>query len=123
MCDDARRGCFAVSAAGLRAYCCGHGRLCRCRGHPRHGDVNAEPTTQPRADGLGIPFLQAVAIESKALGRLERAVWVQPRAVADELPVAKDPSRLKSPNADACVAIRGHPGSVEFTRTPTFALP
>src|ERR1700682_6348083 len=32
VCDDARRGCFAVSAAGLRACCCGHGRLCRCRG-------------------------------------------------------------------------------------------
>jgi hypothetical protein len=73
MCDDARRGCFAVSAAGLRACCCGHGRICRCRGHRRHSDVNAEPTTQPRANGLVTPFMQTVAIESRALDRLERA--------------------------------------------------
>jgi hypothetical protein len=52
MCDDARRGCFAVSAAGLRACSCGHGRLYGCRGHCRQSDINAEPTTQPRANGL-----------------------------------------------------------------------
>jgi hypothetical protein len=40
---------------------------------------------QPRADGLGISFMQTVAIESRALDRLERAVWVQPRAAVDEL--------------------------------------
>jgi hypothetical protein len=38
-----------------------------------HSNVNAEPTTRPRADGLVTPFMQTVAIESKALDRLERA--------------------------------------------------
>jgi hypothetical protein len=40
---------------------------------------------QPRADGFGISFMQTAAIESRALDRLERAVWVQPRAAVDEL--------------------------------------
>ena len=76
---------------------------------------------QPRADGLGISFMQTVAIESKALDRFERAVWVQPRAAVDELrrkrPVTPQGALMPAPVLLSAVTR----GAVEFTRTPTFA--